>query len=170
MEKVAGRLVGDVLVPDVAEYLAEVQDILESPTVQSMKEYIQHGTTNCLEHCVSVSYRSYCTCKEYGLNARAAARAGLLHDMFLYDWHTHKLATGEGLHGFTHPRKALENAEKEFDLTPLEREIILKHMWPLTVTPPKYPEAYVVLYHDKICSLRETLGRPDVRLLAETGE
>ena len=86
--------------------------------------------------------------------------AGLLHDMFLYDWHTHGKETGNRFHGLTHPKVALENAEKEFHLNDVERDIILKHMWPLTPVPPLYRESYVVLYHDKICSTRETLGRP----------
>lgn len=162
MELTLRKIAEDVLVPDDAEYLAEVQDILENESFLSMREYVQHGTTSCLSHCVSVSYQSYTTCRKYGLNSRAAARAGLLHDMFLYDWHTPKEKGGArgSFHGFTHPQIALQNAEKEFDLTELEKEIILRHMWPLTPVPPKSKEAYIVLYHDKMCGLRETFGLP----------
>lgn len=149
-----------VEVPDDLEYIALVNDILEHPSFQSMKSYVQHGTTSCLSHCIAVSYRSYLTCLEYGLDARAAARAGLLHDFFLYDWHSHYKETGNRFHGLTHPRCALENALEEFELSEKEQEIILKHMWPLTIAPPKHMETYVVVYHDKVCSLRETFGRP----------
>ncbi|MDL2324750.1 HD family phosphohydrolase [Ruminococcaceae bacterium OttesenSCG-928-A16] len=166
MEIALRKFADDVLVPDDDAYIAQVQDILENESFQSMKEFIQHGTTSCLAHCIAVSYHSYATCKKYGLHSRAAARAGLLHDLFLYDWHTHKAKKGDGMHGFTHPRRALQNAQKEFDLTLLEQEIILKHMWPLTILPPKSKEAYVVLYHDKICSLKETLGRPHLFIKA----
>ena len=47
-------------------------------------------------------------------------------------------------HGFTHPRRALRNAEREFQLSGLERDMILRHMWPLTIIPPKYRESYVI--------------------------
>lgn len=160
MELALRKWEGDFMVPDNAAYLAEVDDILSNPVFQSMRQYIQHGTTSCLAHCISVSYRSYLTCEKYGLNSRAAARGGLLHDLFLYDWHD-KEDDRRGLHGFTHPAAALANAEKEFDLTELEKEIILRHMWPLTIKPPRHKEAYVVLYHDKVCSTRETFGLAD---------
>lgn len=160
MELALRRINDEVCVPDDANYIAEVRDILENKAFLSMKEYVQHGTTSCLAHCIAVSYLSYKACEKYGLNSRAAARAGLLHDMFLYDWHSHKAEKGEGLHGFSHPQRALQNAEREFELTNLEREIIVKHMWPLTLMPPKHKEAYVVLCYDKVCSLRETFRRP----------
>lgn len=166
MEAVLSRYAQQkIVLPHDEEYLQEVWDILENETFQLMQNYIQHGTTTCLQHCIAVSYHSYCTCLAYGLNARETARAGLLHDLFLYDWHSYKRQKGERLHGFSHPRKALENACKEFNLTPLEQEIILRHMWPLTLRPPKSKEAYVVIYHDKMCSMRETLGLEDKLLL-----
>ncbi len=161
------KIADGVFVPDDEKYIAMVQDILENESFQSMREYTQHGDTSCLAHSVAVSYNSYLTCEKYGLDSRSAARAGLLHDMFLYDWHTHKPGKGFQMHGFSHPRKALENAEKEFELNDTEREIILRHMWPLTVIPPRRQESYVVLYHDKVCSLRETFGKPVLQVLPE---
>lgn len=101
----------------------------------------QHGRlfsarrTTCLRHSINVSYLSYLFCKKHGLDARAAARGGLLHDLFLYDWHFYRRRKGERLHGFEHPKKALANASAMFSLTWKEREIILRHMWPLTITP-----------------------------------
>lgn len=136
-------------------YLECVRDILEHPVFQSMDQYIQHGGTTCLEHCLRVSYMSYLICRKRGLNYREAARGGLLHDLFLYDWHIHRRETGKRFHGVTHPRRALENAEQYFSLTARERDLILRHMWPLTLIPPKYREGYVILYADKICSLME---------------
>jgi len=107
-----------------------------------MEKFKQHGNTDCLEHSLNVSYTAYRLCKRMGLDYCSAARGGLLHDFFLYDWHLGKPYIG--LHGFMHPRIALENAGKYFSLNSVEREIILKHMWPLTVTPPKYRETYVL--------------------------
>lgn len=140
-------------------YLECVHDILENKTFQSMKEYIQHGCTTTLTHCLHVSYYSYKVCKRYGLDYRSAARAGLLHDLYLYDWHTHAKETGEHFHGFTHPATALRNASRIFELNKTERDIILKHMWPMTVIPPKTWEGMVVSFADKYCGLAETILR-----------
>ena len=89
------------------EYMECVSDILDHPVFQSMDQYIQHGTTTCKCHCIQVSYLAYTWCKRFGGNWRSAARAGLLHDLFLYDWHTHARETGDHFHGFTHPRTAM---------------------------------------------------------------
>ena len=148
-----------VLPPDEG-YRAAVQDLWDHWAVQSMEKYCQHGTTTCLRHCVRVSYLSYRYCLDRGLDARAAARGGLLHDLFLYDWHTYRRKKGERLHGFEHPRKALRNALSLFDLTPVEEDIILHHMWPLTLTMPSTPEARVVMMFDKYVSLLETFRLP----------
>lgn len=140
---------------DDEKYLICIEDMIEHELVQSMKNFCQHGATTTLTHCIHVSYLSYQICKKLGLDYRAAARAGLLHDFFLYDWHTHCKETKERLHGFYHPRKALNNAKREFDLTDKEKDIILKHMWPLTVIPPKSWEGMVVMYADKVCTIKE---------------
>lgn len=127
--------------PEANEYLMDpgymecVADILDHPVFQSMDQYIQHGTTTCKCHCIQVSYLAYKLCKRFGGNWRSAARAGLLHDLFLYDWHTHARETGDHFHGFTHPRTAMENAKQYFELTDEEKDTILRHMWPLTPVP-----------------------------------
>ena len=55
---------------------------------------------------------------------------------------------------------ALEQAAQYFSLCPVERDCILRHMFPLTLTPPKYKEGFVLMWMDKYCSLMETLRRP----------
>lgn len=160
--------VESINVPNDEEYLSLVRDILEHPKVAQMKQYMQHGTTTCLEHSVNVSYLSYLYCKQHNLCARDAARGGLLHDLFLYDWHLKKSEKGQPLHGFAHPRIALDNACKFFSLNGRERNIILRHMWPLTLTPPRYKESYVVVWFDKYCSTMETLRRPVMELYEAT--
>lgn len=142
-----------------AEYMDCVRDILEHPVFRSMDAYIQHGTTTCREHCIQVSYLAYKLCRRFGGNWRSAARAGLLHDLFLYDWHTHARDTGKHFHGFTHPRTALDNADRYFDLSEEDRMVILRHMWPLTPIPPVSRAGYAVTFADKFCSSRETAER-----------
>jgi len=135
------------------EYSFCVNDLIQDEHVCSMKQFIQHSNVTCLEHSISVSYNSYLVCRGLGLDYKSAARGALLHDFFLYDWHITK--TGHGLHGFTHPNTALKNAEEKFCLNVIEKDIIKKHMWPLTISLPKYKESFIVSFVDKYCSLAE---------------
>lgn len=140
------------------EYLECVKDILDNPIFQSMDDFIQHGDTTCKDHCIQVSYLSYCICKKRGWDYRQAARGALLHDLFLYDWHFHARETGNHFHGLTHPKTAMDNASRYFELTAMEKNIILRHMWPLTPVPPKYKEGFVIVYADKHCGLKEVVA------------
>lgn len=142
-----------------AEYLACVRDILEDSVFLSMDKFIQHGKTTCMTHCIQVSYLSYRICKARNWDYKSAARAGLLHDLFLYDWHTHAKETGEHFHGYTHPRVAMNNASKYFQISDMEKNMILRHMWPLTPVPPRHKEGYALLYADKICGFSEVASQ-----------
>ncbi len=137
------------------KYYHCVKDILENPSFQMMSKFTQHGNTSTQAHCIQVSYLSYRIAKKLELDFYTAARGGLLHDLFLYDWHNHKEETGNSFHGFTHPHVALKNAEREFQLSRAEKDMILHHMWPLTIIPPKTKEGYIIVYADKHCSLAE---------------
>ena len=64
-------------------YYYLVSDLLENDLVLKMKDFTQHGDTSCFQHCLNVSYYNYKICRFFSLNARAAARAGLLHDLSL---------------------------------------------------------------------------------------
>lgn len=139
------------------QYMEYAADILEHDIFNSLDEYIQHGETTCKAHCLQVSYLSYCICRKAGWDARAAVRAGLLHDLFLYDWHTYGKQTGKRFHGFTHPRTALNNANRYFNLTDKEKNMILRHMWPLTPIPPASREGLILVLADKYCSSLEIL-------------
>jgi uncharacterized protein len=37
----------------------------------------------------------------------------------------------------------------------VERDIILKHMWPLSLIPPRYIETVIVVVMDKVVASRE---------------
>ena len=58
---------------------------------------------------------------------------------------------------------ALRNADRDFDLTDTERDIIKKHMFPLTVIPPTCREGWIVCLADKYCSLYETFKKEAYR-------
>ena len=88
---------------------------------------------------------------------RDMIRGALLHDYFLYDWHDKDHINPFKLHGFFHPGRALKNATRDFELTEREKDIIRKHMWPMTVILPMCREAWIVTVADKWVSLKETL-------------
>ena len=137
-----------------ADYFQCIRDLIFTPEVLSMSEIPQHVDIICLFHSIFVSYVSFRICQALGWNAAAAARGGLLHDLFLYDWR--QKGSHEGLHGFTHPQAALRNASDLCELTDLEKDIIVKHMWPLTISKmPKHRETFVVSCADKLCALAE---------------
>lgn len=133
-------------------------DILESRNFKSTRSYIQHGNMTVNNHCMNVAKYSLAISKKLRIpcNQRELIRGALLHDYFLYDWHDKDHVSPHNLHGFFHPARALKNASKEYELTPREKEIIIKHMWPLTVVPPTCREAWIVTTADKWCSLMET--------------
>ncbi len=141
------------------EYYLLVNDILDNSEFQRLKDFFHHNSS-IYEHVLDVSYLAYSLCKYLKLDYRSAARGGLLHDFFLYDWRNHDepdLAK-EKFHGLWHSKIALKNAQKHFDVNKIEKDIILKHMWPLTLSPPRYKESFIVNFSDKYVSSREYLG------------
>ncbi len=146
------------------EYYNEICSVLDDPVVQKMADYRHHSSTGCLQHCVNVSFFSYMACRKLGLDASSAARAGLLHDLYLYDWHTQAQVDGNHLHGLTHPKQALLNAMSRFPLNKKERDIIKTHMWPITIQMPSCAESWVVTFVDKYCSTCEFLHHYEKKL------
>lgn len=134
-------------------------DILESTNFQSTREHIQHGTVTVNAHCINVAKHSLMLADKLKvrINQRELIRGALLHDYFLYDWHDKDHINPLRLHGFFHPGRALQNATRDFELTEREKDIIRKHMWPMTVIPPMCREAWIVTAADKWVSLLETL-------------
>lgn len=130
----------------------------QHPKVRQMRSYIQHHKVDCYEHSIFVTFYAFYFARKWHLNVNleSVIKGAMLHDFFLYDWH-HK-GDRKGLHGLTHPKVSLSNAEKIVSLSPLERDIIGKHMFPLTPVPPKYKESWLVTMVDKYCSFLETIG------------
>lgn len=136
----------------------ESRRLLDAGEIRKMDSFIQHGNITCLKHSMDVARGSYAlACRlRLRVDSRALIRGALLHDYFLYDWH--EKDRNHRLHGFRHPGFALANARRHFRLTPIEEDIIKKHMWPLTVVPPTCREAAIVCLVDKYCSTRETVS------------
>ena len=148
------------------EYYNIVKDILENDNFNRIKECKHHGGTR-LDHSINVSYKTYLKAKKYKLDYVSVARAGLLHDFFITDELTKKERKKRLI---IHPYKALENANKYFELNKLEENIIVSHMFPsLPQKLPKYKESLLVSITDKIVATKElyhSYGRTTFNKLA----
>lgn len=139
--------------------IQECGDILHSDGMRLERHLIQHGTVSVYEHSLRVAYVSYRLSRQLGIHVdeRALLRGALLHDYFLYDWHEPE--DWHRLHGFRHPGFAAANAARDFTLTPVEADIIRRHMFPLTPKPPRYRESVIVCLSDKLCASAEVFRR-----------
>ena len=147
------------------EKLEEIIAFLsENTRFDETKNFIQHGNTSVYTHVISVAKKSIEIAEKYNLKVDmdSMIRGALLHDYFLYDWHDGKRE--RWIHGFTHPMKAYKNAKSEINLNGLERDIIIKHMFPLTILPPMYLESWIVTFADKYVSAVETLSSRFVKV------
>ena len=136
------------------EYRACVEELLFSSQVQHMKSIRHHPGVSCYEHSVFVSYVAWYLADRWGADARTAARAGLLHDLYLYDPRT----LPSYRQCFAHPVAAAENAAALCGgLTAREKNCILAHMWPLSRRAPRSREAAAGCLADKLCATAEIM-------------
>lgn len=139
---------------DKEEFEEIIKDIVNNKTVQEMKKFRQHCNISCYEHCYRTAYYCYKFCKKMNWDYVSVTRAAMVHDLFLYDWRVK--SARKGLHAFTHPKAAYKNASKLFKLSDKEKDIIIKHMWPVTPEFPKYKESYVLTLMDKFSATKES--------------
>ena len=135
------------------EYAACVADLLNSDEVLWMKNIRHHHFVTCYEHSLFVSYVAYRLARHWNIDVREAARAGLLHDLFLYD--PKDKTQYEGNQCFAHPVAALKNASRLTELSDAEADAFVTHMWPLAKKMPRYKVSYVVNVADKLCAVIE---------------
>ena len=136
-------------------YLDCVGELLAQPQVQAMKEIRHHPGVSCFEHSLFVSYVAFRLAGRWRGDSRKAARAGLLHDLYLYD--PRSLPSYKQC--FAHPLAAERNARALCgELSPEEENGILAHMWPLAPRAPRSRTAAAVCLADKLCATAEVLG------------
>ena len=99
--------------PYMRDFIRTTGELLDSDPVRMMGKWKHHGPITTLDHSLFVAYSSYRVARALGLDAKAAARGGLLHDLYLYD--SRDKTAHPGWQCFDHPRAAAKNAE---DLTP----------------------------------------------------
>ena len=112
-----------------ARFAACRNGLEDGPMVRAMDAIPQHVKgVSCYDHCLFVAYVGFTLCRIFGLDYRAAARAGLLHDLYLQKWEETDVGRFRRL--VINPQLALENA-RAFGLSPMEEDINGKHMWTL---------------------------------------
>ena len=141
------------------EYWDHVSELLADGAVQAMRLLPQHRAgVSCFDHSLLVSRISWRICRALGLDGRAAARGGLLHDLYLYNPREKHPDSGAP-RGPSDAALGLANARARFPLTWKEADIIATHMFPYT--PTKFyrcAESAVVSTVDKLCAAAELLG------------
>ena len=141
------------------EYLGCISDLLHLDGVQDLKAFTQHMNTSRFQHSLNVSYYTFLIARRFHLDSCSAARAGLLHDLYHYDWRNLDKEDRpiEGRHCAVHPQIALENARKATSVNAIIEDAIVHHMWPMTLRCPKTKEGWILQAVDKYCAISEIL-------------
>lgn len=138
------------------EFEEITKEFLINKKFMELNKYIAHGNTSVFTHILNVSYLCYkyaVSHKNKKYDLKSLVRGAMMHDMYFYDWHNkdHKRP-----HGFHHSKVAYQNAKELFLINDIEKDIILKHMFPLTIFKiPRYKESWLVQKMDKKATLKE---------------
>lgn len=117
---------GKIVVEDAAAYVRDLAQRLEARgRLGATRSFIQHGDVSVYGHVLAVARASICMARVLSrvgiaVDVHALVRGALLHDS----------DSSHRLHGFRHPFFALDRAEEDFDLTPIERNIIASDVFP----------------------------------------
>lgn len=143
----------------VYETKEKVITILTHEEFLRRKTFRHHWDLTVYDHSIQVAQNAANSAIFRGLGHQKLENVliwWLLHDFYTTPWqeNTEKLPFFQK-HGFVHPWVALENARKYFPeyMNKEIEEAILRHMFPLTITPPRYLEAWLVTLADKRASL-----------------
>lgn len=137
---------------------------INHPMFLKQKQYFHHDQVSVYEHVIFVAYHVYKASKRLHLNSEDLISGALLHDFFLYDWHVEGKIKKKRLfnkHGFTHAKQAAFNADIYFSLSAIERDIIKKHMFPLTLSAPVFIESWLVNLLDSFVTFKEYFTNQD---------
>ncbi|KIR03527.1 hypothetical protein P261_02342 [Lachnospiraceae bacterium TWA4] len=143
----------------MSEFYRTLNDLDQQSHIQLLKNFSQHRSSTTYHHCKRVATMSYKLARFFHLSVHESqlARGAMLHDYYLYDAMKEDISPYR--HGTSHANQALVNAQKVYNLTPLEQDIIYSHMWPLNITHvPKSKEAALVSISDKIVAIQEFLN------------
>lgn len=134
------------------EFNSLIEDIKNNNKFNKLNDELHHGITR-YEHSMRVARWTYKICNWFKMkNKDEVTRAALLHDFYINDdlkSENSALKLGE------HPSMALINSTKYFELNNIQKDIIKSHMFPCTITMPKYKESWLVSGVDKAVSTYE---------------
>ncbi len=131
-----------------------IQDITNNKEFNKLHNELHHGI-NRYDHSMRVAKWTYNICDILNMkNTNDTTRAALLHDFFT----NKELKNENSIQRLgSHPNQALKNSLKYYDLNNIQQDIIASHMFPCTLTIPKYKESWLVSLVDKTVSTYEVL-------------
>lgn len=128
------------------------EDILNNNKFKSLNKELHHGISR-YEHSMHVAKTTYFFLNLFkGKNKKDVTRAALLHD-FYNDSEIEKFNAVEKLN--IHPSIALKNAEENFNINIIQKDIIENHMFPSTKKLPKTKYGWLVSFVDKGVAIYE---------------
>ncbi len=135
---------------DNTEFYNIISPIIQNSDFLKLKNIKHHGITR-YDHSMRVAYFTYFVTKGLGLRYKEATEAAMLHDFF-----TDEVVEDNGVGRLRkHPNYAVMNAKKYFSLSDMQEDIIRCHMFPVTFTPPRYLEGWIVDLVDDFAALYE---------------
>ena len=140
------------------EFYMLAEPILRNTEFQRRRTFLHHNDS-VYEHSLRVAFVSYKIAKFLSkykkINIRNVVVGALLHDFYIIPWREHKAKLPWKMHGFVHGNVSASNCYQFFSSHMNKRieDSIKKHMFPLTVIPPKYIEGWIITTADKYVSL-----------------
>lgn len=131
------------------EYQKIIKKIIKNRKFNKLKTESHHSSNNRFDHSCDVAYKTFLVCKKLNLDYKSATRAALMHDFFF------KSEVRGPKEIVFHPKYAYLNASKIMKLNDLEKNIILSHMFPVSINIPKYKESIIVDIIDDLESFKD---------------
>ena len=133
------------------EFESIASEIINSDKYQSLKSENHHGLSR-YDHSLRVARNTYRISKRLNLDYISATRGALLHDYFTDE----EYRNTKGMKKYSmHPVIALNNAIREYELNPIEENVIVSHMYPMGKTRPNCKESWLVTAVDKGVAIYE---------------
>lgn len=132
------------------EFSKIICEVSNNKEFQKLKKVKHHGI-NRYEHSVRVAYYTYKITKILHLDYKESTIAALLHDFFQEEVSDKNFVVRLR----KHPGIAVKNATQYFKLNEKQIDIIKTHMFPITFTPPKYMEGWIVDFVDDASAIFE---------------
>lgn len=140
------------------EFYMIAEPILRNKEFQRRKKFLHHYDS-VYNHSLKVAYTAYRIAKVVErykkININNVVISALLHDFYTTPWREYKTNSLLKKHGFVHGKIAASNSYMFFPSLMNKRieNAIKRHMFPLTIMPPKYIEGWIITLADKYVSL-----------------